>query len=217
MAAMMQPKIKCLFVDIGGVMLTDGWNHVSRALAAQTFGLDFKEMEIRHHQTFDTYEMDKLDIKEYLNRIIFYKKRPFTLDQFRNFMFEQSKPCLEMLKLIPQLKARYGLKIVVVSNEARELNAYRIKKFKLDSFVDSFISSCYVKLRKPDEDIFKLALDTAQVPVRQIVYIENTSMFVQIAERMGIQSILHTDYASTCTKLAAFGFKNEDKVINGIK
>ena len=95
----------------------------------------------------------------------------------------------------------------MVSNEARELNAYRIRKFKLDGFVDSFISSCFVHLRKPDADIFRLALDIAQTPARQVVYVENTPMFVQVAEGLGIRSILHTDYRSTCAKLASVGLK----------
>jgi len=138
---------------------------------------------------------------------VFYEKRPFTQAQFRKFMFAQSKPYPKMIELVRRLKAKYGLKIVVVSNEARELNAYRIRKFKLDEFVDFFISSCYVHLRKPDPDIFQLALDTSQSSVHQVVYIENTAMFVQIAEDMGIRSILHTDYNSTCTKLASFGLE----------
>ena len=107
-------------------------------------------------------------------------------------MFAQSKPYPEMIELVAQLKARHGLKIVVVSNEARELNAHRIRKFKLDRLVDSFVSSCFVHVRKPDADIFRLALDIAQAPARQVVYIENTPMFVQIAEGLGIRSILHT-------------------------
>ena len=125
-------------------------------------------------------------------------------------MFAQSKPYTEMIDLVAQLKVRNGLKIAVVSNEGRELNAYRIRKFKLDRFVDSFISSCFVHLRKPDADIFRLALDIAQVPARQVVYIENTPMFVQIAEGLWIQSILHTDYRSTCAKLASLGFQNDE-------
>ena len=122
-------------------------------------------------------------------------------------MFAQSKPYPEMIELVAQLKVRHRLKIAVVSNEARELNAYRIRKFKLNEFVDSFISSCFVHLRKPDADIFRLALDIAQAPARQVVYIENTPMFVQIAEGLGIRSILHTDYMSTCAKLASFGLQ----------
>jgi putative hydrolase of the HAD superfamily len=124
-------------------------------------------------------------------------------------MFAQSKPYPEMIELIRQLKAKYGLKIVVVSNEARELNAYRIRKFKLAGFVDSFVSSSFVHVRKPDADIFRLALDIAQVPARQVVYIEDTPMFVQVAEGLGIQSILHTDYRSTRAKLAAVGLQND--------
>jgi putative hydrolase of the HAD superfamily len=103
---------------------------------------------------------------------------------------------------------KHGLKIFVVSNEARELNAYRIRKFKLDSFVDSFISSCLVHLRKPDAEIFRLALDIAQADPKKVIFIENTPMFVQIAEDCGITSILHTDYRSTCAKLAFLGLKN---------
>jgi putative hydrolase of the HAD superfamily len=200
-------KFKYLFVDIGGVLLSDGWVHRSRKLAAKKFGLNLEELEKRHNQAFDTYELGKLSMEEYLNCVVFYEKRQFTPAQFRKFIFEQSKPFPQMIELIQRLKVRYGLKIVVLSNEARELNAYRIGKFKLDGFVDFFISSCYVHLRKPDIDIFRLALDIARAPVSQVVYIENTAMFVRIAEGLGIRSILHTDYKSTCARLSALGLK----------
>ncbi len=197
--------ITTLFVDIGGVLLSDGWGHKSRFLAAQTFDLNFKEMEIRHNQNFDTYELGKLTIEEYLKRVVFYEGRRFSFNAFKKFMFSQSKPYPQMIDLIAKLKEKYRLKIVVVSNEARELNEHRIRTFKLNVFVDSFISSCYVHLRKPDKDIFRLALDTSQVSAKQIIYIENTFMFLQVAENLGIRSIFHTDYKSTQVKLASFG------------
>lgn len=109
-----------------------------------------------------------------------------------------------------RLKVRYGLKIAVVSNESRGVNAYRIRKFKLDGFVNCLISSCFVHMRKPDADIFRLALDIAQAPARHVLYIENTPMFVQIAEGLGIRSILHTDYKSNCAKPASFGLQDRD-------
>ena len=205
-----ETEITTLFLDIGGVLLTDGWDHHARKRAATHFKLELAEMENRHHLTFDTYEEGKLTLEEYLGRVVFYQKRPFTRAQFRRFMFAQSKPYPQMIQLVRTLKAKYGLRIAVVSNEARELNAYRIRKFKLAGFVDSFISSSFVHVRKPDADIFRLALDIAQAPARQVVYIENTPMFVQIAEGLGIQSILHTDYRSTCAKLASFGLRNDE-------
>ena len=204
-------KITTLFLDIGGVLLTNGWDHQARERAAASFRLELAEMEDRHHLTFDTYEEGKLTLEEYLGRVVFYQERPFTRAQFRRFMFEQSKPYPEMIELVSQLKVRHGLKIAVVSNEGRELNAYRIRKFKLDGFVDAFISSCFVHVRKPDADIFRLALDIARAPARQVVYIENTPMFVQIAEGLGIRSILHTDYKSTSMGLSALGLKLADK------
>jgi len=202
-----QSKITCLFVDIGGVLLSDGWGRDSRALAAKKFGLNHQEMEDRHNQTFYTFEIGKITIAEYLKRVVFYKKRAFTRAQFKQFIFKQSTECPSMIDLVRKLKSKYHLKVVVVSNESRELNTYRIRKFNLAKLVDFFVSSCYVYLRKPDTDIFKLALDIAQVPARQIVYIENTSMFVQVAEGLGLQTILHTDYKSTRAKLASFGLK----------
>ena len=206
--------ITTLFVDIGGVLLTDGWVHEYRKLAAEKFDLNPEDMEKRHYQAFDTYELGKLSIEEYLSWVVFYEERPFTISQFQEFMFAQSKPYPQMIELVRKLKTKYGLKIVVVSNEARELNSHRIRKFKLYEFVDSFISSCFVHVRKPDADIFRLALDIAQTPAGQIVYIENTPMFCQIAEGFGIRSILHTDYNATCAKLASFGLSNDKGVIH---
>jgi putative hydrolase of the HAD superfamily len=205
-------EIATLFLDIGGVLLTNGWDHHARRRAATNFKLEWAEMEDRHQLNFATYEEGKITLKEYLGRVVFYQKRLFTRAQFRRFMFAQSKPYPAMIELFAQLKVRHGLKIAVVSNEAREVNAYRIRKFKLDGFVDAFISSCFVHVRKPDADIFRLALDITQAPARQVLYIENTPMFVQIAEGLGIRSILHTDYRSTCAKLASFGLQNEGSI-----
>jgi putative hydrolase of the HAD superfamily len=197
----------CLFLDIGGVLLTDGWDHAARQRAAKTFHLDWNEMELRHQLNFATYEEGKLTLEEYLNRTVFYEQRSFNSDQFREFMFSQSKPYPEMIDLIARLKIRHGLKIAVVSNEARELNAFRIQKFELGAFVDFFVSSCLVHLRKPDADIFRLALDLAQTPAEQVVYIENTQLFVQVAEELGIRSIHHKDFSTTREKLASFGLQ----------
>jgi putative hydrolase of the HAD superfamily len=197
--------ITTLFLDVGGVLLTNGWDHHARRRAAKHFKLNWAEMQERHELNFEIQEEDKITFQEYLDRVVFWQKRPFTRAEFRRFMFAQSKPCTEMIELVRSLKAEHSLKTIVVSNEAREVNAYRIRQFGLDGFVDAFVSSCFVHLRKPDVDIFRLALDIALVPARQIVYIENTPLFVQVAEGLGIRSILHTDYKSTRAKLASFG------------
>lgn len=199
--------ITALFLDIGGVMLTNGWGRDSRKLASEVFNLDFGEMEERHHLTFDTYEEGKLTLREYLNRVVFYQKRTFTPEQFREFMFAQSTPYTKMIEFIRQLKEQYQLKIAVVNNEGRELNEHRIKKFHLNEFVDFFISSCFVHLRKPDADIFRVALDIALVPVEHVVYIEDRQMFVDVARDLGIRSIQHKNYESTSEELAAMGLR----------
>jgi putative hydrolase of the HAD superfamily len=200
-------KTTTLFLDVGGVLLTNGWDRDSREKAARHFGLDLTDMNSRHQQTFDTYEVGKTSLKEYLERVVFYKKRTFSLRQFQTFMFHQSKAYPEMIDLICRLKKKYGLKIAVVSNEGRELNEYRIKKFKLCRFVDFFISSCFVHLRKPDQDIYRLALDVAQVPASEVLYIEDRPMFVQVAKDLGIRGLCHSHFEETAAELGKWGLK----------
>ena len=197
--------VKALFLDIGGVLLTNGWDRKSRKAAADKFGLNADEVSDRHRMTFDTYESGKLDLDEYLTRTIFYEERSFTRQEFRQFMMDQSQPYQEMLDLIRNLKAKHGLKIAVVNNEGRELNEHRIRTFKLGEFVDFFISSCFVHFRKPDADIWKVALDIAQVPRENVVYIDDRPMFVQVAESLGLRGVNHKKYEDTKEKLAALG------------
>jgi putative hydrolase of the HAD superfamily len=199
----------CLFVDIGGVLLTDGWDHLARKRAARTFRLNWTEMEQRHGLVFETYEEGRLTLADYLERVVFHRERPFGRAQFQRFMCAQSKPYPAMIELIAGIKRRHGLKIAVISNEGRELNAYRIRTFKLNDMVDFFVCSSLVHLRKPDTQIFRLALDIAQVPARQAVFIDNTPMFTQIAEDLGMRGVLHTDYRSTRAQLLALGLSSE--------
>jgi putative hydrolase of the HAD superfamily len=200
-------SIKTLFLDIGGVLLTNGWDHTARQKAAATFDLDYADLNERHHLTFDTYEQGKLSLLEYLQRVVFYKERPFSLESFRTFMFNQSQPIPEMIDLIRRLKARYHLKTAAVSNEGRELTVYRIQQFNLDQVIDFFIASSFVHFRKPDADIYRIAMDISQSPLEQVVYIDDRRMFVEVAQGLGIQSIQHTGYETTRTALAGLGLK----------
>jgi putative hydrolase of the HAD superfamily len=200
-------SIKTLFLDIGGVLLTNGWDHTARQKAAATFDLDYADLNERHHLTFDTYEQGKLSLLEYLQRVVFYKERPFSLESFRTFMFNQSQPIPEMIDLIRGLKARYHLKTAAVSNEGRELTVYRIQQFNLDQVIDFFIASSFVHFRKPDADIYRIAMDISQSPLEQVVYIDDRRMFVEVAQGLGIQSIQHTGYETTRTALAGLGLK----------
>ncbi|HEY4107649.1 HAD family hydrolase [Puia sp.] len=200
-------RVTALFLDIGGVMLTNGWDRRSREAAAKQFSLDLDELNDRHRMTFDTYEAGKLSLDEYLSRTVFCRERPFTMEQFRTFMYGQSMAYPEMIQLVKTLKARHGLKIAVVNNEGRELNEHRIKTFRLGEFVDFFISSCFVHFRKPDADIWRVALDIAQVPKEEVVYIDDRAMFVQIAQGLGLRGIVHDhkNVGKTREALAAMG------------
>ena len=200
-----QTQITTLFLDIGGVLLTNGWDRGIRMRAAEKFGLNYEEMNERHHLTFDTYEEGKLTLDQYLNRVVFYQDRLFSREEFKKFMYDQSQPFPDMIELMRGLKARYNLQIAAVSNEGRELTVYRVQQFQLRSFIDFFVSSCFVHYRKPAEDIHRIALDIAQVLPKQVVYIDDRPLFVEVAEGLGLNGIIHTGYEATRTALEDIG------------
>ena len=197
--------ITTLFLDIGGVLLTNGWDRAARQQAAENFHLDQADVEERHHLTYDTYEEGKLSLDDYLQRVIFFQPRSFSKDEFKSFILSRSQPIPAMIDLVRQAKARYHLKTIAVSNEGREINAYRIRSFGLDQLIDTFVSSCFVHYRKPDADIYHIALDISQSDPAQVAYIDDRPLFVEVACSLGIHGILYVDASTTRTELAGLG------------
>ena len=193
----MKETPKVLFLDVGGVLLTNGWDHGMREKAAEKFHLNLAEFNKRHALTFDTYEIGKISLDVYLDRAVFHTKRDFSREEFKAFMFAQSQPYQEMLDLMQQLKKEHDLKVVVISNEGRELMEYRIQHFQLAKWIDFFVSSSFVGLRKPDEAIFKLALDLAQCQPHEAIYIDDREMLAEIATQMGMKGFQHTAFEKT--------------------
>jgi putative hydrolase of the HAD superfamily len=200
-------NLKVLFVDVGGVLLTNGWDRDMRRLAAERFHLDYADLDERHHLTFDTYESGKLSLEEYLDRTVFFQPRAFSREDFQSFMFSQSKSFPATIEWVQALKSRYGLKVAVISNEGRELTVHRVRTFGLTDFVDFFIVSSFVHFRKPDKDIYRMALDIAQVSPEQAAYVDDRLMFVEVARSLGIRGIHHIGLESTKKALGSWGLR----------
>ena len=160
--------------------------------------------------TFDTFEEGKLTLNQYLDRVVFYTDRNFNRDEFKFHMYEQSQPFRETIDFFLALKQRHGLLFAAISNEGRELTAYRIREFRLKELFSVFVSSCFVHLRKPDADIYRLALDLTGAHPDEAIYIDDRPMFVQEAEKMGIRSIRHQNLESTRMELESFGLSEPD-------
>ena len=198
-------KPRYLFSDLGGVLLSNGWDRQLRNRVAEHFQIDAKEMEDRHQLTYDTYERGYLDVETYLRRIIFEQPRPYTWQQVLDYILEQGRPLQETIDLVRELKKKHGLRVGVISNEGREIGEDRVRRFALGEFVDFFVISGCVGFRKPDAAIFRLALDVAQARLEESVYLEDRSMFVDVATSLGLRTVWHRDAASTRAALAAMG------------
>ena len=198
-------KIKAILLDIGGVMLTNGWDTQARVRAAELFKLDYTELNSRHRVIFDAYESGKMSLEEYLNLLVFYQARPFGKAEFRDFMLSQSRPYPEMLDFLRNIKRQYGIKTIAVNNEGRELNEYRIKEFRLDDFIDVFASSGILHMRKPDREFYGAALELLQVSPEEALYVDDRLVFVQAAQAMGINSIHHSSLQQTAKGFEEYG------------
>lgn len=206
--------IEALFLDVGGVLGSNGWGRNHRQAAAEKFGFDLAEMEERHRMTFDSYEIGKLTLREYVQRTLFNRPRDFSPEQFIEFMYSCSQPYPEVIELFCNVRRQHGVKVVIVSNEGRELTRHRINQFGLRGLADAFVFSCFVGYRKPDPDIFQLALDVAQVPPDNILYVDDRELFVEVARSYGMHGHVQnrSDLESTRLRLAELGLSTQETV-----
>lgn len=194
----MKSSYKILFSDIGGVLLSNGWGHISREAAAKKYGLDYSELDELHHFIFNVYEIGSITLDQYLDTVIFHQERNFSREEFKDFIFQQSIQLPDMLPWLVEWKnAHPQIKIISINNEARELNNYRIKKFDLHDFFDAFVSSCEVGMRKPDPGIFRLALGIAQAEPHECLYFDDRPMLVEAAKKEGIHAYHHKSFEET--------------------
>ena len=195
--------ITTLFLDIGGVLLTNGWDNGDRRKVSAHFGLDWDAFEQRHQKLHTPLETGQITLDEYLKETVFYEPRPFTEAEFIEQMRAVSQSFEDMIEFICAFKKEHGLKVVALSNESRELSDYRTRTFDLKRMFDAFFVSGYVYYQKPDAHIYEIALDVMQVEKSEVVYIDDRAALIEAGEAVGLLSIMHTSLESTRHQLTA--------------
>ena len=192
-----------LFFDIGGVLLTNGWDRSERTAAAEKFKLDWKEFEDRHELVLHAFEVGEMSLDEYLDRVIFYCPRSFSRDEFAGYIRAQSKELPGTMDVLRRLAQPKQYLISSLNNESRDMNAYRIEKFGLRRYFDVFLSSCYLGVRKPDEGIYQRALDITQRKPEECVFIDDRALNLECARELGMRTIQFQDAAQLEQELRA--------------
>ncbi len=182
-------EIKAIFWDVGGVLLTNAWDHTQRAAALEHFHLDERDFHCRHEMLVSSFEGGKLSLDDYLLRTVFYRERPFTKQNFQDFMFAQSQALPNMLEFAESITGSGKYFMGTINNESRELNRYRIEKFGMRKIFQLFVSSCYVGLRKPEPDIYRVALDITQFPAANCCFIDDRPLNLESAAHLGMHTI----------------------------
>ena len=181
--------IRAIFWDVGGVLLTNAWDRTQRAAALEHFHLDEEEFDDRHEMVTSSFERGKITLDEYLERTVFYRARAFTREAFRDFMFSLSQPIPEVIAFAQRLSDSGKYFMATINNESRELNYYRIQKCGLRQIFRLFVSSCFVGVRKPERDIYRLALEMTQIPAPECCFIDDRALNLECAAKLGMQTI----------------------------
>jgi putative hydrolase of the HAD superfamily len=196
-------EIRALFWDVGGVLLTNAWDHEERDRAVSKFLLDKTEFEARHKEVVPAFEEGRISLDEYLQRCVFYEPRTFTAEDFKRFMFSLSKPKTGVLEIAKSLSEKYFM--ATINNESRELNQYRIQTFGLVDYCKLFVSSCFVAIRKPDERIYRLALELSQHTAEECCFIDDRPVNIEGAAKVGMRAVLLKDPAQLRRDLQELG------------
>jgi len=199
------PDITTLFWDIGGVIMTNGWDHHSRHEAVVKFALDEIDFRDRHDLSFPAFDAGNISMNEYLDRTLFYRPRTFSREDFVAFMYAQSKEYPGSRAVLDSATKSGHYFIAAINNEPLELNNYRIQNFDLRRNFQVFFSSCYVHSRKPEEQIFRLALAVTQRAPEKCVFIDDRLLNLESPRKLGINTIHYQNPEQLRKDLANFG------------
>jgi putative hydrolase of the HAD superfamily len=180
-----------ILFDVGGVLLTNGWDTRERRAAVEQFHLDPADFEARHLANYDAWERDDISGKAYLDATVFYEPRSFSRGEFFSFMLSQSKTLPDgALGILGELSASHRYMLGALNNEARETNEYRFRQFSLRKYFDVALSSCYLGLRKPEPAIYRRAVDIVGGPAERILFIDDREENVAGAAAAKMKTIL---------------------------
>lgn len=200
-------QFQIIFSDIGGVLGTNGWDSALRATVIQRFNLDSAAVEQRHHLMFDSYERGFLTLDQYLKHVFFQQPQSFTLLELRECIFEGSVAWPDSIEMFRQVKMANNLKLALISNEGQGITEHRVNKFGLRAIADFMVVSHYVHMRKPDAQIWRLALDLAQVAVDEAIYVDDREVFVNVATDLGFTAFQHVSIEQTRRSFQSLGLK----------
>ncbi len=182
-------EVTTLFWDVGGVVLSNGWDRDERAAAIKHFGLDAEAFEQRHELVNTAFEQGRITLDAYLEQTVFYCPRTFSRDEFQSFLFAQSTENHGTRAVLDEVTATGRYLLATLNNESAELNAYRIRHFQLTRNFTAFFTSCYLGVRKPDAAIYRLALDITQRAPDECIFIDDREPNLEPAARLGMRTV----------------------------
>lgn len=190
-----------VFVDIGGVLGTNGWDREQRQRALENFKLDKADFDFRHQEIVGAWEEGRMSMDEYMQLTVFSCPRDFSPEEFRAFVFAQSVPYAQSIAAVAELARLHTHTMMTLNNESAELNRYRIATFGLAPIFSAFLSSCWLSARKPTKAFFDRAFGVANAKPEESLLIDDREQNIVRAKELGMQTIHCTDPAELRTQM----------------
>ena len=203
-----RPEIRAIYWDIGGVLLTNGWDHEERARVLAQFAIPRDEYESRHEEANDRWEKGELSDDAFLKQTVFFKERSFTPAEFIQAMRAQSKWLPGGAKnVIAALRPKNSLKMAMLNNESGPLNDFRIESFGLAQYFDGFFCSAYLGMRKPDPRIFRAGAEMLHVKPEECAFVDDRENNCAAATAVGMHAIQYKGEEPLTKALDALGVR----------
>ncbi len=204
--------IKAVIFDWGDVYLNwkrEFWNVIAERI---NVGIDALEEEVKKY--WDLLGKGTIDDKEFWNRLgeSLKIKIPDNSEMWVEERFREDFSVNKGVEAIARNMAKFGYKTALLSNTEKTSLSYG-KRNGWTKYFDIIIASCDFGIMKPDEKIYKIALNKIGESPEHCIFIENDIRYTEVAKKLGMNTILFDnrkqDINYLKTELIKLGVKRE--------
>jgi len=191
---MIQPPIEVILYDLGNVILPFSHFQIAEKLSRFSQRIEFQNPAKIFSYLFDFekgavngYEVGKVSSLEFFQSLKEFFKLSLSFEEFIpiwNDIFLENQ---EVSQTILSQKGKW--KLGLLSNTNPLHFDYVLKKFPILRTFDKWILSHEVGFKKPRVEIFKRAIEWANVTPPKILFIDDMKEHVEVAISLGMQGI----------------------------
>lgn len=199
--------LKTVYFDLGNVLVFFSLPKMLEQMGKCT-GLSSEDVK---HLLFNTnlrelYEKGVIHTDDLFKAFQNRSSKPFTLEEFTHSFCNIFTPNLDLWKVVEKLK-KQNIRLILLSNTSECHYNYSAANFPVLNLFDHKVLSYEVGAWKPDEQIFKKALEHAQCDPADCFYTDDIPEFIESARRIGLKGEVYTGVDKLKKDLSKLGLQ----------